>query len=67
MTVTVNGKPMELPAGITIDGLLTHLKVRREFTAVALNREIAQRSQFAETRIKDGDKIEIVHPMGGGS
>ncbi|HKA63892.1 MAG TPA: sulfur carrier protein ThiS [Methylomirabilota bacterium] len=66
MTVTVNGKPMELPAGITIDGLLTHLKVRREFTAVALNREIAQRSQFAETRIKDGDKIEIVHPMGGG-
>jgi sulfur carrier protein len=67
MTVTVNGKPMELPAGITIDGLLTHLKVRREFTAVALNREIAQRAQFAETRIKDGDKIEIVHPMGGGS
>jgi sulfur carrier protein len=66
MTVTVNGKPMELPPGITIDGLLTHLKIRREFTAVALNREVAQRSQYAETRINDGDKIEIVHPMGGG-
>jgi sulfur carrier protein len=67
MTVTVNGKPMELPAGITLDGLLAHLKVRREFTAVALNREVAQRSRYAETALKDGDKIEIVHPMGGGS
>ncbi len=66
MTVTVNGKPMELPDGLSIDGLLAHLKVRREFTAVALNREVAQRSRYAETKLQDGDKIEIVHPMGGG-
>jgi len=66
MTVTVNGKPMELPAGLTIDGLLARLKVRREFTAVALNREVAQRSRYAETLLRDGDKVEIVHPMGGG-
>jgi sulfur carrier protein len=66
MTVTVNGKSMELPAGLTIDGLLAHLKVRREFTAVALNREVALRALYAETQLHDGDKIEIVHPMGGG-
>ena len=66
MTITVNGKPMELPAGLTIEGLLTHLKVRREFTAVALNREVTQRARYAETRLADGDKVEIVHPMGGG-
>jgi thiamine biosynthesis protein ThiS len=66
MTVTVNGKPMDLPAGLTIDGLLAQLKVRREFTAVALNREVAQRSRYALTELRDGDKIEIVHPMGGG-
>lgn len=66
MTVTVNGKPMELPAGLTIDGLLARLKVRREFTAVALNREVAPRSRYAETLLRDGDKVEIVHPMGGG-
>ncbi|HEY7651907.1 MAG TPA: sulfur carrier protein ThiS [Methylomirabilota bacterium] len=66
MTVTVNGKPMELPDGLSIDGLLAHLKVRREFTAVALNREVAQRSRYAETKLQDGDKVEIVHPMGGG-
>jgi sulfur carrier protein len=66
MTVTVNGKPMELPAGLTIEDLLARLKVRREFTAVALNREVAQRSRYAETKLQDGDKVEIVHPMGGG-
>ena len=66
MIVTVNGKPMELPAGLTIEGLLTHLKVRREFTAVALNREVTLRAEYTSTELRDGDKVEIVHPMGGG-
>ena len=65
MTVNVNGQPMELPDGLTVDGLLGHLKVRREFTAVALNREVWPRARFADTVLKDGDKVEIVRPMGG--
>ena len=64
MTVTVNGKPMELPEGLSIEDLLARLKVRREYTAVALNREVTQRAHYAETRLADGDRIEIVHPMG---
>jgi sulfur carrier protein len=66
MKVTVNGKPMELPDGLTIDGLLTHLGVRREYTAVALNREVTPKDQYARSVLRDGDKIEIVRPMGGG-
>ncbi len=66
MTVTVNGKPMELPAGLTIEDLLLRLKVRREYTAVALNREVAPKSRYAEMVLTEGDRIEIVHPMGGG-
>jgi sulfur carrier protein len=66
MTVTVNGRSMELPEGLSIEDLLARLKVRREFTAVALNREVTQRARYAETWLSDGDKIEIVHPMGGG-
>ena len=66
MTVTVNGKQMELPEGLSIDDLLSRLKIRREFTAVALNREVTQRAHYADTVLSDGDKIEIVHPMGGG-
>jgi len=66
MTVTVNGTPMELPDGLTIDGLLAHLNVRREYTAVAWNREVTPKHEYASSVLRDGDKVEIVRPMGGG-
>jgi len=66
MVVSVNGKAMELPDGLTIEGLLARLDVRREYTAVALNREVTPRAQYGAARLRDGDKVEIVHPMGGG-
>lgn len=66
MQLTVNGKPMELPDGLTIEGLLVQLGVRREFTAVALNREVTPKANYASTVLADGDKVEIVRPMGGG-
>ena len=66
MVVVVNGKPMDLPEGLTIADLLTRLKVRREYTAVALNQEVTPKSLYSESTLRDGDKVEIVHPMGGG-
>jgi sulfur carrier protein len=66
MVVSVNGKAVELPEGLSVDGLLEHMKVKREYTAVALNREITPKTQYADTHLKDGDKVEIVRPMGGG-
>ena len=66
MHVSVNGKPMELPEGLSVDGLLSLLKVRREFTAVALNREVTPKHRYAESVLREGDKVEIVRPMGGG-
>jgi sulfur carrier protein len=66
MVLTVNGKEMQLPDGLTVEGLLDHLKVRRPYTAVALNREITPRQRYGETVLNDGDRVEIVHPMGGG-
>ena len=66
MVVTVNGKPMELPEGITIEDLLVRLAVPRQFTAVALNREIAPKASYTTTVLSEGDKVEIVRPMGGG-
>jgi sulfur carrier protein len=66
MTVSVNGKPMELPEGLSVDGLLSLLNVRREFTAVALNREVTPKHRYAESVLHEGDKVEIVRPMGGG-
>jgi len=66
MVVSVNGNERQLPEGLNVDGLLDHLKVKREYTAVAINREITPKAQYADTRLKHGDKIEIVRPMGGG-
>ncbi len=66
MNVIVNGKPMEVPDGLTVDGLLARLNVRREYTAVALNREVTPKHQYAQSVLRDGDKVEIVRPMGGG-
>ena len=67
MFITVNGKPMEIDAGTTIDGLLAHLSIKREYTAVAVNREITPKSDYATVELSEGDKVEIVRPMGGGS
>ena len=66
MQLNVNGKPMELPDGLTVEALLSHLGVRRQYTAVAVNREITPKAQYASTSLQEGDRVEIVHPMGGG-
>jgi sulfur carrier protein len=55
MKITVNGKLLEVADG-----------VRREYTAVAVNREVTPKSHYAGTRLRDGDRVEIVRPMGGG-
>jgi sulfur carrier protein len=66
ITITVNGKQVEVADGVSVEALLAQLGVRREYTAVAVNREVTPKSHYAETRLRDGDKVEIVRPMGGG-
>jgi sulfur carrier protein len=67
MRIVVNGQPMEAREGLTVAALLDQLGVRRDFTAVALNREVTPRSSYATTVLRDGDRLEIVHPMAGGA
>jgi len=64
--ITVNGEAMDVAPGISIDELLGLLNITRQYTAVAVNREITPKSEYATTKLGDGDKIEIVRPMGGG-
>lgn len=66
MHITVNGREIEVEEGLSVDGLLATLGVKREYTAVAVNREVAPRSTYATLRLKHGDRVEIVRPMGGG-
>ena len=66
MNVTVNGKPMELEGGTTVEGLLAILGVPRQYLAVAVNRDITPKSEYTAVKLVDGDRVEIVRPMGGG-
>lgn len=66
MKIVVNGQAMDVSEGLSVDGLLARLGVAREFTAVAINREVTPKSVYASTTLKDGDRVEIVRPMGGG-
>jgi len=67
MKITVNGREMEVADGLSVEALLAHLAVKREYTAVAVNREITPKATYASVALRDGDRVEIVRPMGGGS
>jgi sulfur carrier protein len=66
MMISVNGKSMDVEPGLTVEALLALLSVKREFTAVAVNREVTRKSDYAAVKLSEGDKVEIVRPMGGG-
>src|SRR6267142_1223926 len=51
---------MDVEPGLTVEGLLTLLNVKREYTAVAVNREITPKATYAAVTLSEGDKVEIV-------
>jgi thiamine biosynthesis protein ThiS len=66
MKIVVNGKDLEVADGLNVEGLLVHLNVKRQYTAVAVNREVTPKSAYEATVLREGDRVEIVRPMGGG-
>ena len=66
MRISVNGKDMEVADGLSVEGLLAQLGVKRQYMAVAVNREVTPKAAYAATTLREGDRVEIVRPMGGG-
>ena len=67
MTVVVNGEPKEFPNGRSLAAFIELLGLKGDRIAVELNREIAPRSRWTEISLAEGDRLEIVHFVGGGS
>jgi sulfur carrier protein len=67
MTLHINGEPREFPDGQTVASLVIQLGMKADRVAVELNLKIVPRSNWEATRLKDGDKLEIVHFVGGGA
>lgn len=64
--VSLNGEPREFPAALTFAQLLDELALEGKRLAIERNGEIVPRSRFAESRLSDGDRIEVVIAVGGG-
>ena len=66
MKVYVNGEQKELRTAISLAALITELDLPAARIAIELNREVVRRSDWSSTMLKDEDRIEIVHFVGGG-
>lgn len=66
MQVQINGEAKDLPEQITVADLLVLLDIAGRRVAVELNQEIVPKSQHPTTALKAGDKVEVVHAIGGG-
>ena len=67
MVLHINGEPRDFPDGLTVASLVEHLGMKADRVAVELNLEIVPRANWPATNLKDSDKLEIVHFVGGGS
>ena len=64
--ITVNGKQMEIIPKYSLKSLITKLKMPLNKIAIELNKKIIDKNRISKIRLKKGDKIEIVHFIGGG-
>ena len=66
MNLTINGENQVFSAE-TLAALVAQLGMKPDRVAIELNREIVPRDQWAQTPLHDGDRLEVVHFVGGGS
>lgn len=67
ISITVNGEPRRIIPGASIAALVAELDLDLRTVAVERNLEIVPKSAYAEIALADGDQLEIVHFVGGGS
>lgn len=66
LRVEVNGEAKELEEGATLQTLVEQLALAPERLAVEHNREVVRRADWPALTLSDGDRVEIVHFVGGG-
>lgn len=67
MKLTINGELLEIPDTVeTVSGLLEYFQLDKKMVIVERNADILEKSEHTGTQISDGDKIELVHFVGGG-
>jgi thiamine biosynthesis protein ThiS len=66
MKLQINGEHRDFPGQLTLAALVDQLGMKPDRVAVELNLEIVPRAQWENVQLKEDDKLEIVHFVGGG-
>ena len=66
MRIQVNGEERQFEDGLSLAELVEKLGMKVDRVAVERNREIVPRAEWVHTKLADGDKLEVVHFVGGG-
>ena len=67
MRLHINGEPKDFDSPLTLGVLVETLGMKSDRVAVELNRDIVPRDRWADTHLNEGDRLEIVHFVGGGN
>ena len=67
LTIVANGKPREVPEGSTISDLLDDVGWKPQWVVVERNGEPVERGDFDDVRLNEGDTLEIVRAVAGGT
>jgi thiamine biosynthesis protein ThiS len=65
--IEINGEPRNVADESYLSDLVRELSLPPERVAIELNKEVVRRADWATTLMTEGDRIEIVHFVGGGS
>ncbi|HAA94064.1 MAG: sulfur carrier protein ThiS [SAR202 cluster bacterium] len=66
MDLTVNGKPRSIDDAVDLETYLLSFGLDLKFVAVGYNGEVVKKETFSSVKLKTGDVLEIVRPVGGG-
>jgi len=66
MQVFINGETREIEGEINLNALLKQFSMPEERIAVELNKQVVRKKDWENITVKEADKIEIVHFVGGG-
>jgi thiamine biosynthesis protein ThiS len=66
LQLIINGEKRDFSDGLSLTALVEQLAMKAGRVAVELNRDIVPRDRWPETMLQDGDRLEIVHFVGGG-
>ena len=64
--VHLNGEDRDVPAGLSVHGLLEWLELNPALVVVEANRVILERDSYSGIPVSHGDTLELVHFVGGG-